>query len=396
MKPMQKSPFHLHRRGLTWGVSGFLAVGLGTLAVLPVATGRTSPRPEQVEIARDAVDRARQANAGRWAPDALRTAEKTLKQALIEHRHQELRFLLLRDFRASEKLLLEAQEAGRLAARTASKRRRDLVRSTRDALDQATLSLQKTESFAKAMHLAKDDRSLLQRSRLDLAEAKLLEERGEYAGSLSQARAAKHKSDLVRDRAVRLASRYTDTELVQSWRSWIDETVKWSRRHGKPAIIVFKEKHLLTLYDRGKPVRNYVAELGFNSVGDKSRSGDAATPEGRYKITTKKDVGYSTYHMALLLDYPNADDRRRFDRARKSGLVPRGAHPGSLIEIHGDGGRGKDWTKGCVALANADIEDLFERVEVGTPVTIVGGDGQGGTFTNLMDAHDSGADSGLD
>ena len=57
--------------------------------------------------------------------------------------------------------------------------------------------------------------------------------------------------------------------------------------------------------------------------------------------------------------------------------MPAAAGIGGLIEIHGEGGRGRDWTRGCVALANPDIDDLFRHVEVGTPVTIVGSDEPG-------------------
>ena len=166
--------------------------------------------------------------------------------------------------------------------------------------------------------------------------------------------------------------------------------MSWSRRTGAPAIVVLKDKHTLTLFDNGKPVRTYTAELGYNSVGDKWRAGDAATPEGRYRITAKKGVGQSAYHMALLLNYPNEEDVRRFQEAKRAGRVSKRASLGGLIEIHGEGGKGKDWTKGCVALSNDNMHDLFARVSVGTPVTIVGGDGNGGTFTRLVDLQRAG------
>ncbi|HSD26878.1 MAG TPA: L,D-transpeptidase, partial [Vicinamibacteria bacterium] len=54
------------------------------------------------------------------------------------------------------------------------------------------------------------------------------------------------------------------------------------------------------------------------------------------------------------------------------------------IEIHGEGGRGQNWTEGCVALSNPDIDDLYGRVGVGTRVTIVGGDGSDGAFSDLL------------
>ena len=63
------------------------------------------------------------------------------------------------------------------------------------------------------------------------------------------------------------------------------------------------------LLARGEPVKRYAAEVGANALGIKRQKGDRATPEGRYRIVEKKDVGQSVYHRALLLDYPNAADR---------------------------------------------------------------------------------------
>jgi murein L,D-transpeptidase YafK len=169
----------------------------------------------------------------------------------------------------------------------------------------------------------------------------------------------------------------------------VEGTIADSRASGGTAIVVSKEQHLLQLYRGGRLVRSYRAEMGYNAVHTKLRAGDGSTPEGRYRITAKKGAGQSTYYKALLLNYPNEEDRQRFERARRAGSVPRGASPGGLIEIHGEGGRGKDWTKGCVALTNGDIDDLFARVGIGTPVTIVGSDGRGGIFTDMAREHGS-------
>jgi murein L,D-transpeptidase YafK len=171
---------------------------------------------------------------------------------------------------------------------------------------------------------------------------------------------------------------------VRQWHAWVDETVAWSRTTGEAAVVVDKDGHLLTLYEGGRVVKRYAADMGFNSATEKSMSGDRATPEGRYRIVEKKDRGRSIYHKALLLDYPNEEDREWFARAKEQGHVPHRASVGSLIEIHGDGGRGQDWTRGCVALANDDMDDLFARVSVGTRVTIVGGNGKDGTLASLV------------
>jgi murein L,D-transpeptidase YafK len=172
----------------------------------------------------------------------------------------------------------------------------------------------------------------------------------------------------------------------------VAETAAWSRSTGDPAIVVLKENHRVDVYDGGHVVRSYAADMGYRSVNDKRSSGDAATPEGRYRITAKKS--YSNYYKALALNYPNDEDRTQFAALRRSGRIPEGAQLGGLIEIHGEGGRGKDWTKGCVALANRDMDDLFQRAGVGTPVTIVGGDGQG-AFARLVRNHGA-ASSGVE
>ncbi len=360
---------------------------LGIVAILPILTGRTTPRWFALESARQAVVQAQNTNADDWAPGDLRQAEAMFQVARIEHRHQELRILPLRDFTQAELLLREAE---RLASATSahSLRVRQATRdSARVAITRAADSVGKGVAFSEAMHLAVYDRRLLTSSRLALEEAELLHRRGEYTLATKRALAAGSQAERVSGRAAQAASRYTDAGLVQNWRQWMKETISWSERSGAAAIVVQKDKHELTVYARGKAVKTYRVELGFNSIGNKWRAGDSATPEGRYHITAKKPAGQSGYHMALLLDYPNAEDRRRFDAARRVGRLPRNASLGSLIEIHGEGGRGKDWTKGCVALANDDIDDLFKRIGVGTPVTIVGGDGNGGTYTKLVGMH---------
>ena len=166
-------------------------------------------------------------------------------------------------------------------------------------------------------------------------------------------------------------------------RDVVADAVAWSRRTGKTALVVDKDAHQVVVYRGGRAFRVFDAELGWNNVGDKRAQGDGATPEGHYKITQMKGRGRSRYHKALLLDYPNAEDVRNLDALKASGAVPRGTRPGGLIEIHGDGGRGKDWTDGCVAVTNTQMDELFRLVAVGTPVTIVGSRSGEGTFASV-------------
>jgi hypothetical protein len=377
-----------------WILAGCLA--LGVVAALPVVSGRTTPRWGQLNAAKLALDEARRTGAEAWSPEIIRRGEHTLRRGQFEHRRQELRFVLFRDFTEAELILRDAERGCLLAAREAVEKRDRARLASQEAITRAAQSVNKGDAFAQAMHLGAYDRTLLSKSKIHLTEAKLLHREGAYSLASSRAQTAELQAERVSGRAAGAASRYSDAGLIRSWRNWIDQTISWSRRTRQPAIVVYKDKHLLALYVGGKPTHSYAAELGYNSVGNKTRSGDAATPEGRYFITAKKGLGASTYHKALLLNYPNEDDRRRFAAARRAGRLPRGTNPGGLIEIHGEGGRGKDWTKGCVALSNRDIDDLFDRVSTGTPVTIVGGDGNGGHFTKLIDLHRMGSEPGLD
>ena len=94
-----------------------------------------------------------------------------------------------------------------------------------------------------------------------------------------------------------------------------------------------------------------------------------ATPGRR---TIDKGNGQTRYHKAMLLNYPNDEDLVRFRRLRNNGVVSRGARPGGLIEIHGDGGKGEDWTFGCISLRDRDMDRVFSTLAVGSPVTIIG------------------------
>ena len=158
-----------------------------------------------------------------------------------------------------------------------------------------------------------------------------------------------------------------EAPFLAMWRHWIDETVAQSRAAGGSAVIVDKAGHRAYVVRAGKIVQTYRCDLGYNSARQKMYAGDGATPEGKYRVTNV--IGRSHYYKALRLNYPNADDLRRHADARRKKVV-RGS-VGGLIEIHGSGGRNEDWTMGCIALTNNDIDDLLRRVGVGTPVTIV-------------------------
>lgn len=195
-------------------------------------------------------------------------------------------------------------------------------------------------------------------------------------GRFVQAQAAARQADRrMANQAARLSStlgRYADKEQVDHWRAMVRQTVNWSRQHQAAAIVVVKAKRQLTLYRNGRAVVSYPVRLGFNGVQEKRFEDDGATPEGTYRVVRMRDRGQTEFYRALLLDYPNADDRHRFQAARQSGAVPDHARIGGNIEIHGEANRGLSQTLGCVMLSNRQMDALFREIGVGTPVTIVG------------------------
>ena len=364
-------------------------VVVGAAAALPVLTGRTESPRFSLEAAQRAVGVARDADATRWAPDLLMQAEAAMRTALIEHRRQETKFVLFRNFATARAGLRLAEQKAHAAADAAVSNLSAARGAAEEALDLATRDVDSADSVASAMHLEAGKRMLLQKSKILLYEGRSLQKAGEPLAAKDRALSASRQAEEIRASVATLAARYTDPERLGTWRGWVADTVSRSREGGGQAIVVVKEQHLLHLYNDGRLVRSFRAELGYNAVHTKLSSGDGSTPEGRYRITSKKGAGQSHYYKALLLDYPNGDDRARFARAKKAGSIPRWASPGGLIEIHGEGGRGSDWTKGCIALTNGDVDDLFARVAVGTPVTIVGSDGRGGVFTEIVRDHKS-------
>ena len=166
--------------------------------------------------------------------------------------------------------------------------------------------------------------------------------------------------------------RYADDDLIAAWRESAQRTIDWSRTHRAQAIVVSKADRVLTLYKNGRKVLTYPIRLGSRGIRAKQHYGDGATPEGEYRIQRKRGPGQTPYFRALILDYPNIDDRRRFEEAQKAGLIPKSQHMPGLIQLHGIAQGISDQPYGSIVLDNPQIARLFDQVAVGTPVNIVG------------------------
>lgn len=135
------------------------------------------------------------------------------------------------------------------------------------------------------------------------------------------------------------------------------------------SIVVFKSKRELQLLKGRNVLKTYKISLGSVPIGAKQRQGDHKTPEGKYTVAGRN--AKSQFHRSLRISYPNAADRKN---AAKLGVSP-----GGDIFIHGlpNGygwiGRGhlaRDWTDGCIAVTNEEIEEIWRAVPDGTSVDI--------------------------
>lgn len=131
-------------------------------------------------------------------------------------------------------------------------------------------------------------------------------------------------------------------------------------------VEIHKSQRKMYLLHHGQVLKTYGVGLGSNPVGHKQFEGDAKTPEGVYYIDRRNPN--SAFHLSLGISYPNDADRA-FARAQ-------GKSPGGDIFIHGRAGkhtlrgRGRDWTDGCIAVTDREMEDIYAMVRQGTPIAI--------------------------
>ncbi|WP_240635374.1 L,D-transpeptidase family protein [Lysobacter enzymogenes] len=127
-------------------------------------------------------------------------------------------------------------------------------------------------------------------------------------------------------------------------------------------IVVDKSARRMQLLRGGKLLKSYAILLGDAPTGHKRQQGDERTPEGEYRISGRNQN--SRFHLSLRVSYPNAADRKQ--------AQARGVDPGGDIMIHGGTPPGyrRDWTDGCIAVTDREIEDIWSRVPTGTPIRI--------------------------
>lgn len=130
-------------------------------------------------------------------------------------------------------------------------------------------------------------------------------------------------------------------------------------------VILAKQERMLHLMHHDVPLKSYNVGLGFAPNGHKKEEGDGRTPEGEYEIDRRNPD--SEFHLSIGISYPNEDDIKRAEEEDRD--------PGGDIFIHGRPWKyrkgGRDWTAGCIAVTNREIEEIYAMVRNETPITIL-------------------------
>ena len=359
---------------LGWKKKLFISVGilLSIFVIVYVILLLTMNNPPLAEFktCQSILAKAKSANADVYSPEYYGAADKKYKAALIEWKMQNQRFFFFRNYSKSKELILAAKLKAEQASASSGTNKNSMKMKY---LQEIELLKHKLDNYHEVfIHLP-----LKVNVRKNYEFGKLFLDQGLNAFSSGDIMLATKKLNEgklrigIADKEVNILIKEYFNNFPK-WQVWFASTIRSSAQNNAYAFIVDKMKHKGYLYYRGKLSKEYDVEFGRNWIGDKAFAGDKATPEGMYRVIKKKGNGDSRYYKAMLINYPNEEDYAAFNRKKRQGTLSRNSNIGGLIEIHGEGGKGADWTSGCVALENSEMDELFSRMSVGTPVTIVG------------------------
>lgn len=343
---------------LVGGVSSIIAINM-----------KPEPPVAIVEQARQAIAAARNNKAETYARDTFNHAQLLYDSAMTLWNLENAKFFLNRDYSGVVKMAELSTQTSYAAIDQSTKSSNSLEASVKSKLKHLNQLVDEVNVLTR-FPLSQKIRDKMAKGKLALAEGqaafdnKMLIKSGQRVDEAETLLKAAHKE------AYNVINNYFQS--FNKWKSWKDQTIRESKQNKTTAILVDKFAGKCYVYKSGVLSVEYDAELGKNWIGGKRQKGDRATPEGLYKIVEKKERHKTKYHKALLINYPNDDDKKRFDSEVANGTLSRKSKIGGLIEIHGHGGKGTDWTDGCVALTNSDMDKIYKMVQNGTRVTIIG------------------------
>lgn len=338
---------------------------LSAIALYLILTKQPPPLAQTTE-AREALTQAKTNKADIYAEEVYKQAESMYDSAMACWKRENLKpFYKRRNYdRVIEFAGLstqESQKASSWSIRKVSNFQVDL----KGKIETGRALIKKYDIVFRKVPIPDGIRDENNRGQLLLKESELAYQNEKFVICSEKV----NKAVVLLEKSYQYCNNHLEEYFAQlpTWKRQVETTIAQSRQRKSNAIVVDKFARQCYLYQSGKLKHQFNIELGPNWIGDKTFRGDKRTPEGFYKVTSVKSGGKTKFYKALLINYPNSEDQERYKK-RKT----RNSHIGNLIEIHGHGGKQGDWTDGCVALTNSDMDILFRYSSVGMPVTIVG------------------------
>ncbi|MEI6047445.1 MAG: L,D-transpeptidase family protein [Bacteroidota bacterium] len=346
-----------------------IAVSIPLIVLLLI---RFTPQPPigEMVFARKSLSQAGKNKADTYSKKLFAEAKIYYDSAMVTWHKENKRFILSRDYgRVAFFAKLSAKKAS-LAGENSISSTSNLKIKLKQKIDSLNGLISENIELFTTYPLSSETRNRISKGKMLLKEAEIAYKKGQYMQADRKLTDSEYLLTASYNYATANLKNYFKSFSI--WKKWADKTINESKKNTDYSIIIDKFSRKCFVYLNGNKKYEFDAELGKNWVGDKRVRGDKATPEGMYKITRKFDGRKTKYYKALLLDYPNDEDKENFKSEIEHGSLPKSAKIGGLIEIHGNGGKGIDWTEGCIALTDKEMDVVFKITKAGTPVTIVG------------------------
>jgi hypothetical protein len=345
----------------------FILLSFGIAYLL---TKKDIPPVNEIETARELISDAYDSEANYYSIDLLNRSENYYDSAMICWQNENKKIFFARDYSRIKKYARQSAEFANKARDRSIAHNSGQRIKMRDRLDDLKHEIDDFNSVFERIPLPQTARLEYSKGNLLYSEAEQHFADGEYV--LCEKKIA--------DAGVSIYNSYRKTmnflknyfEGYTTWQQWAWNAIDSSILTQSSVILVDKFSRYLFIYQNGILTKTFHVELGANWIGDKRCAGDKATPEGFYRVTEKLDSRRTKFYKALLLNYPNEKDLESFNMERQNGTLHESTDIGGAIEIHGEGGVGSDWTNGCIALRNSDMDIVYGYSSTGTLVIIVG------------------------
>lgn len=349
----------------------FLLFSLTVIAVtisVIIVSQRELP-DNDLKLAREAIAGAKSVGADLYSESKYKESVSLYDSAMSKWSKENALFILKRDYSQVISLAKNSKKIADKSKEESITKAENLSKNGQNAFINISKQIELFNKVFKVLPLSKALFDAHNKAKMYLSESKIAHENNKLKESEVFYKKAEIQISYANTTAAKFLRNYFNDYPL--WQKWANNAIAESK-NGNRVILVDKFAKMTYIYQSGKVIKSFESEFGPNWMSHKERYGDKATPEGNYVVTKKKEGGNTIYYKALLINYPNEEDKRRFAIRKKNGEFTRNTSIGNLIEIHGGGGKGFHWTSGCVGVTNKDMDEIYKLSSVGTRVTIVG------------------------